>query len=85
LPRAAENPILTGVKHVPYVGDILDIEYVVTPIPQVAGDYIKADVGFGMANVGVVIYGWAADIHVDTALSDRHKGDFFSIEDIVDL
>ena len=38
---------------------------------------------FRMAQVGIVIDGWAADIHVDTAFVDGLEFLFFSPQDVI--
>ena len=81
LPRFALNFVLAlvGIAHqMADIGDVLDIQHVVAQVAQVAHHHIEADVGFGVANVGVIVHGGTADVDVDFARVEGLKCFFFA-------
>ncbi len=72
-PRAFQDAVLTRVEYVPHVGDVLHIAHLITFETQVAGHYVKGDVGFGVAQVGVIVDGGSTHIHPHLTLDQGNK------------
>ncbi len=81
---ALQDPVLAVVEQMPDIGDVLHIPQVVAAVAQPAHDHVEGDIGFGVAQVGVVVDGWTAHIHGDLALGHGFEGLFLSGQEVID-
>jgi len=83
-PGALYDPVLTTVQDMSDVRDVLDIEYLVAHVAQVADHDIKVDIGLAMSQVRIVIDRGTADIHMHTPGVQGFKELFFAGKRVVD-
>ena len=68
-----------------HVGKILDVLYLKAALPEITLDDIPGYKRTGVADMGMVVGGDAADIHAHLARLLRHKFFFFPCHGIVDF
>jgi len=71
LPGFLQDPILSGIKQVADIGNVLNVEYVVPNVAEEPDDYVKINIGFGIADMGEILNGGPANIHVHFAFEER--------------
>ena len=86
--RALQHLVLAGIGvagEMSHIGDVHDPLYIVAAVPQVFFQHILHDVGAQIADMGKVVHGGAAGIHLHDVRVVGHKFLFFVAQTVIKL